>query len=150
MANGTPQSFANHVVLPKTWLQALGVMLLALITAVIGALNAGGPAGTILVGVAVALLALASAYGLFVVRGYATKLQDRIIRTEMRLRLAAVLPEDLRNRITDLTLRQLIALRFAADEELPDLVRKVLADNLQEATAVKRLVKNWQGDYVRV
>jgi len=39
---------------------------------------------------------------------------------------------------------------FAGDEELPELARKVLADNIQDRKAIKKMIRNWQGDYVRV
>jgi hypothetical protein len=40
-------------------------------------------------------------------------------------------------------------MRFASDEEMPELARKVLADNLTDRKAIKKLVKNWQADYLR-
>jgi hypothetical protein len=67
----------------------------------------------------------------------------------MRHRLKDALPSDLRSRINDLTPEQLIALRFASDEEIPALVRDVLAGNLATQKAIKQQVKNWQGDYLR-
>jgi uncharacterized protein DUF6526 len=94
--------------------------------------------------VAAALLTLA-----FLARVMAITVQDRVIRLEMRHRLKEALPFDLHNRINDLTPRQLIALRFASDEELPALVREVLAGNLVTPKAIKERVKNWQGDFLR-
>ena len=75
--------------------------------------------------VAVALLLLA-----FTARMFALTVQDRVIRLEMRLRLQQALPADLRPRIPEFTVGQLVALRFASDEELPDLARKVLDEKL--------------------
>ncbi len=83
-------------------------------------------------------------------RQFALTVQDRMIRLEMRLRLAKVLPADLAQRIGELTVSQLIGLRFAGDEEIPDLVRKVLTEGIGDRTAIKRMVRNWQGDYLRV
>ncbi|MBI4487055.1 MAG: hypothetical protein HY655_13685 [Acidobacteria bacterium] len=85
----------------------------------------------------------------FVARGQAISVQDRVIRIEMRLRLQRLLPPDLQPRINDLTTRQLVALRFASDEELPDLVREVLAGNLPSQKSIKMRVKNWQADWLR-
>ena len=75
--------------------------------------------------------------------------QDRVIRLEMRHRLKDTLPLDLHGRINDLTPKQLIALRFAGNDEMPTLVREVLAGTLTTQKAIKERVKNWQGDYLR-
>jgi hypothetical protein len=96
-----------------------------------------------------ALLATGTLVLLFVARLMALTVQDRVIRLEMRLRLAQLLPNDLRPRLHELTPRQLVALRFASDEELPDLVRTVLTDNIRDSRAIKKMIRNWQGDYLR-
>ena len=82
-------------------------------------------------------------------RTMALTVQDRLIRLEMRLRLQQCLPADLRGRIDELTPRQLVALRFASDAELPELVREVLAGKLATSRDIKLRVKNWQGDWLR-
>jgi hypothetical protein len=86
----------------------------------------------------------------FFARAFALGAQDRVIRLEMRLRLAGLLPPDTRARIPDLTIGQLVALRFASDAELPTLVASVLKDNIQDRKAIKRMIKDWQPDYARV
>jgi hypothetical protein len=75
--------------------------------------------------------------------------QNRVIRLEMRLRLAQVLPADLRSRVNALTATQLVALRFAGDEELPGLVRDVLEGRLTKSNDIKQRVKDWQADWLR-
>ena len=77
------------------------------------------------------------------------KLQDRLIRLEERLRVASVLPSNQLAHINELTTRQLIALRFASDEELPALVHKTLTQNL-EPKAIKQNITNWRADNHRV
>jgi hypothetical protein len=84
-----------------------------------------------------------------VARGGALAAQDRIIRLEERLRLTALLPAEDRAHIDELSIKQLIALRFASDAELPALVRKTLTQNL-EPKAIKQSIINWRGDYDRV
>ena len=94
--------------------------------------------------VAVCLVLLA-----FVARTFALRVQDRVIRLEMRLRLRELLPADIGPRINEFTVGQLIALRFASDAELPALARKVLNEKLKDQKAIKMLIKDWQGDYLR-
>jgi hypothetical protein len=79
----------------------------------------------------------------------ATTVQDRVIRLEMRLRLRGLLPPDLQPRINDLTHRQLVAMRFASDAELADLVRDVLDGKLQTSKDIKGRIKSWQADWLR-
>jgi hypothetical protein len=86
----------------------------------------------------------------FKARLYALAVQDSLIRLEERLRYGRVLPEELRWRADDeLTVDQFVALRFASDEELPQLLRKVLDEKLTERKAIKALIKNWRPDYQR-
>ncbi|HEY4708720.1 MAG TPA: DUF6526 family protein [Candidatus Acidoferrales bacterium] len=94
--------------------------------------------------VALALLVLA-----FSARIMALTVQDRVIRLEMRMRMQQVLPADLRPRIGEFTVGQLVSLRFASDAELPDLSRKVLQENLTDRKAIKQLVRDWQPDFLR-
>jgi Family of unknown function (DUF6526) len=89
----------------------------------------------------------------FVVAGIAREgaltVQDRIIRLEERLRLQALVPAEDRAHIDELSIKQLIALRFASDDELPALFRKTLTQNL-EPKAIKESIVNWRSDYKRV
>jgi Family of unknown function (DUF6526) len=83
------------------------------------------------------------------VRGQILRVQDRLIRLEMRLRLRELLPADVAARAADLSIKQLVALRFASDAELPELVRDVVAGKLVEPKAIKLQVKEWQADHLR-
>lgn len=82
-------------------------------------------------------------------RFQAVTVQDRLIRLEMRLRLRGLLPPDLQPSINDLTHRQMVALRFASDAEMADLVREVLAGKLTTGKEIKMRVKSWQPDWLR-
>ena len=73
-----------------------------------------------------------------------------MIRLEERLRLGRLLPEALKPRIAELSRGQLVALRFASDEELAELTRAVLEENLTDGKAIKQRVKHWRADYLRV
>jgi hypothetical protein len=83
-------------------------------------------------------------------RTYGLRNQDRIIRLEERLRLATLLPPDLRGRINELHMGDLLALRFCSDEEVPEVTRRVLAGELKGRDAIKQAVKNWRPDYHRL
>jgi hypothetical protein len=95
------------------------------------------------------LMALALILGFLSARRFALSVQDRVIRLEERLRYQRLLPADLKPRIDEFTVAQLVSLRFASDSELPALARKVLDEKLQERKAIKHLVKNWKPDYLR-
>jgi hypothetical protein len=81
-------------------------------------------------------------------RVFALKVQDRVIRLEMHLRVLQLVP-DLAPRFGEFTLNQLCSLRFASDKELPELARKVLADKLDDRKAIKQMVREWQADHLR-
>jgi hypothetical protein len=97
-----------------------------------------------------AVMALALAALAVIVRFYATKNQDRIIRVEETVRLWRVLPPEMRPRIADLSTGQLIAIRFASDEEVPELIRSVLAGEVRGRQSIKKRIRNWRADTQRV
>lgn len=96
----------------------------------------------VLFSIALVLLGLA-------MRFMAVRVQDRVIRLEERMRLGALLPEDLRGRVSELTTGQLVALRFAPDEEVSDLARRCFAGELTKGGEIKKEIKNWRADYLR-
>ena len=95
--------------------------------------------------VAVALAALP-----FAARGMAVKAQDRIIRLEERQRLSSLLPAEDHAKINELTPSQLVALRFASDEEAPDLAKRTMTGEFKSQNDIKKAVKNWRADVHRV
>ena len=97
----------------------------------------------VLLSIALILLALAS-------RLQALKAQDRVIRLEERLRYGAVLSSEIAARASELPVGQIIALRFASDEELTDLVTQVLDGRLNTSKEIKMAVKKWRADNHRV
>ncbi len=78
------------------------------------------------------------------------KAQDRIIRLEESLRYYQLLPEELAARAATLTRAQTVALRFASDEELEGLVREVVEGRLTKPDEIKRAIKVWRPDTLRV
>jgi len=83
------------------------------------------------------------------VRVYALKVQDRLIRLEETLRMERLLPDDLKGRIEELTVKQMVALRFAADAELAHRVREALDEQL-DGEAIKKRIEIWRPDTFRV
>jgi hypothetical protein len=96
------------------------------------------------------LVAIALATGMSWLRFMPLRAQDRIIRLEERARLERVLPTDMRGRIGELTPSQLIAIRFAEDEEVADLTRRTLNGELKTPGEIKRAIRNWRSDHLRV
>ena len=83
-------------------------------------------------------------------RTMALTAQNRVIRLEERLRLATLMPENQRAGINDLTAGQLIGLRFASDEEAPELAARCATGELKGSGDVKRAIRNWRADHLRV
>jgi len=139
------QNFENHArTVPMFHLFVLPVLFLNFISSVVHVFRAPTywTAVSLLVSIALVLLALTA-------RMFALTVQDRVIRLEMRLRLQQLLPQELKARIPEFTLAQLVSLRFASDAELPELARKVLDEKLNDRKAIKKLIRNWQPDYLR-
>ncbi len=82
-------------------------------------------------------------------RLYALKLQNRMILNEMRIRYFHLTGNPFYEKENLLKLGQIIALRFASDEELQDLIEKSIEKGLSPKE-IKLKIKNWKGDYRRV
>jgi len=80
---------------------------------------------------------------------YALMNQDRIVRLEMRLRYYILTKKRLEEVEHKLSLGQILALRFASDAELPDLVQQAI-DKKLSPDQIKQAIKNWEPDYMRV
>ena len=150
MAEKQIQNFENHAVFPRTLFYAVLPIFIGVILSIIGLFYVKSVAGLCLIGSGAVLTGLATIFGLGVARGYATGLQDRIIRIEMRQRLKDILPQDMHDDIPRLTIKQLVGLRFASDEELPELTRWTLDESIVDVKAIKRKVKNWRADSDRI
>jgi len=140
-----PQTYANHRRFdPLFHFVLLPFFLVTAVAAIrhlykVPSLN---NAWVMLVAIALVLLTL-------LVRGYALKVQDRLIRLEEQLRMERLLPADLNTRIPELTVRQCVGLRFASDGELADRVREALAEGLNDE-GIKKRIQTWRPDTFRV
>ncbi|MGH9366772.1 MAG: DUF6526 family protein [Thermoanaerobaculia bacterium] len=145
MAQDAPQNYRNHRrFVPLYHFVLFGVLVVNLLWSVVRAVRAFSLESVWGIVMALALLVI-----FFYMRIFALTAQDRVIRLEMRLRLKDILPADLRGRIGELKPGQLIALRFASDAELPELVREVLTNDIRDRDAIKRKVRDWQPDHLR-
>lgn len=82
-------------------------------------------------------------------RLYALKLQNRIILNEMRNRYFHLTGKTFEEKEQNLKLGQIIALRFAPDNEVLGLMDRAIAEKLT-SKEIKQQIKNWKGDYIRV
>src|SRR5215471_9111558 len=123
----TTQNFANHVKYDPAFhfflIPVMGVTIVSAIVHLIRHFSLGS--------FWLLVLAIAGLVAIGRTRFYALRVQDRVIRLEERLRLMSVLPEPLRARISELTDKQFIGLRFAPDSELSGLVKRALDENLK-------------------
>src|SRR4030095_4789995 len=120
-------SFESHTHVPRLTAFGYGFVLIALIALTLRWLQIGGrvsfAAGLLaIIGAEVVLLAIS--------RVYTTRLQDRIIRLEMRVRAASVLTPEQQRLLEQLTVKQVVALRFASDAELGALLERTARERL--------------------
>ena len=144
--SATPQTYANHTRWhPPFHYFIVPVMLINFIWSVVELImTPSWNAGRWTV-VSWALLMLT-----IFVRVNPLRAQDRTIRLEEQLRFQRVLSPALSQQISAISRGQLIALRFAPDEELEELVGAVLAGKLTKPGEIKRAIKNWRADTFRV
>ena len=145
MAQPARQSYANHFrFVPPFHFVLSAILLVNFVWCVYRAIVAfSWP--TLLA----ALMGVAFLLMFFYMRSFPATVQDRLIRLEMRLRLERALPAELKARVLELTVPQLIALRFASDAELPGLVRDVLDQKLTRQKDIKMKIRDWQADHLR-
>jgi hypothetical protein len=138
------QNFANHRHNSPIFLVAAISVVTALVMLGMAAFGLGRLHLTTTLGlliVAIICLCLMS-------RQYITTLQDRVIKLEMRYRTDKFLSDDQRKTLWGLTKRQILALRFASDAEMPALIDRAAKENLT-GTDIKKSVKDWQADFDR-
>lgn len=137
------QSYENHAHRPV--LTVVGFMFVAFATAQFALLWRVLGSSTSL-----GLLALCAAVMVLlqISRRYTTRLQDRIIKLEMRVRTASLLTPEQQRLLDQLNNKQIAALRFACDAELPALLERAVRDKLPPK-GIKRAVKTWVPDWDR-
>jgi len=146
------QNFSNHAKIVPAFHYFVGpVLMINVVTHCIALFKSfSAPPGFILLSFLAVLSSIAVLMLAFLGRLFALGVQDRVIRLEERMRYERLLPEDLKPRIGEFTINQLVSLRFASDAELPTLARKVLDGKMIERKAIKQMVQNWRADYQRI
>ena len=141
------QNLKNHSQLVPGYHYVLFTMLLVILVLSIVNLVSTISAGTSLIP---ALMFLLSAVCLFLIafflRSFALKAQDRAIRAEENLRHFALTGKLLDS---SLKVQQIVALRFASDDEFVALAARAAKENLSNKD-IKAAIKTWRGDYYRV
>lgn len=144
-AQPPPQSFENHrKIVPGYHFVTFGLLCVQLLWSLWMLWKYPLVGSLVGLGTSVAMLLL-----FFHARAMALTVQDRVIRLEERMRLERVLEPPLRARIGELSAKQLVAIRFAPDEELPELVAKVLDGKIEDQDAIKRMIRAWRADHLR-
>jgi hypothetical protein len=95
------------------------------------------------------LAAIWAIVAVFLIRTYALKVQDRVIRLEEQVRLKGLAPAALQGRIGEITEDQLVGLRFASDGEVAGLAQKAL-EGKWTRKQIKEAIQVWRPDYWRV
>jgi len=146
MAEKVPQTHANHVRMhPPFHFFLLPAALVLLILTIVNVVRHSD----LLESWILLLIGLMTPIAILLIRVNPLRAQDRVIRLEERLRLAALLNEPLKSRIGELTEPQLVALRFASDAEVAALMEKALKEQMKSAD-IKKAVVSWRADLFRV
>ena len=137
------QSYARHGHHPVPTYVAGAFTLLALILV----------SGTLLFGwatlpLAVLSLVIGVAALVSISRAYIVRLQDRIILLEMKVRGTSLLTPEQQMKLASLRPKQVVALRFASDAELPELLDRTAGESLTP-DQIKQAIKTWRPDYLR-
>lgn len=141
----TAQSYDNHPHQPTLTIVATVFVLVAIAAFALRWFGIGGRAA---MAAGLGSLILCNLVLITISRVYTTKLQDRIIRLEMRVRAGGCLTPEQQRTLAGVTIKQMAALRFASDAELPALLERAARERLSPDD-IKRAVKDWQADLDR-
>jgi hypothetical protein len=142
-----PQNFKNHSRFVKGYHIVLTLVILAiLVMAIINLVEKIQDGKGIGEGIFFVLIAIAFILSFWFLRQFPLKAQDRAIRAEENLRHFALTGKLLDKR---LTIGQIIALRFAPDDELPSLAKEAAEKGLDNKS-IKQAIVNWKEDNHRV
>jgi hypothetical protein len=141
------QNFQNHRrIVPLFHLGTSLLVVVALIGSIINFYHALKYSASLYVAVLLCLLGMIAILFFWFIRSFALRAQDRAIRAEENLRHYALTGKLLN---AGLQTSQIVALRFASDEEFVLLAEKAAAEKMNN-NDIKKAIKNWKADYHRV
>lgn len=143
---GSTQSFETH----RRWLAPWHFFVMPVMLANVFVVAKRALAGPTFATGWDVVVAIALLVGLVLARYMPLVAQNRVIRLEERTRLGRLLPPEMRGKEDGLTAGQYIALRFAPDEEVPELIRRIHSGELKTSGDIKRAIRNWRADHMRV
>ena len=147
MTDQQHQSYATHrQIVPLFHGVLFGLLVLTLIGSAVNLYESLGNSARLYSASLILVLTFATIMLFFFSRVFALKAQDRAIRAEEALRHYILTAKRLDPR---LTVRQIVGLRFASDDEFAALAARAAADNLSE-DEIKKAVKTWRPDTYRV
>lgn len=145
MSGHEPQSAAHHTrIVPGYHYVLFAILTINLILRVIWAIRSPSFPNLWAIVMAVAFFLIG-----WYLRVFPLAVQDRVIRMEERQRLGRLLPPEVRPRLGEFTRQQLVGLRFASDEELPELATRVLNEGIRDKKAIKGMIQQWRADHLR-
>lgn len=141
-----PQSYANHARVVIGFHVALfTILLLTTAGSIVGLFHALDNPGRLYHASLLAAMSVSALMMFWYMRAFPLRAQDRAIRAEENFRHFVLAGQRLDTR---LTMRQIIALRFASDEEFVALAARAAAEGLAPDT-IKQQIKTWRPDYHR-
>lgn len=141
------QNYSNHArLVPGYHFVLAPVLLLTCIGSLVNLWKSLGDHQRLYSASLIAVLSFCAFFIAGYARIFALKAQDRAIRAEENLRHFVLTGKPLDPR---LGVKQIVALRFASDEEFVDLARRAAEEHMAP-DAIKRAVKNWRADHYRV
>jgi hypothetical protein len=141
------QSYANHRrFVPLFHFVLFGMLVLSLIGSCVNLYHSLGDHQRLYSASLITVILVSMILLFYFCRAFALKAQDRAIRAEENLRHYV-----LTGRLMDskLTVRQIIGLRFASDDEYVALAERAAKEGLSE-NDIKKAVQNWRADDYRV
>ena len=142
----TTQNYSNHVrLVPGFHFVLAGILFFTLVGSLVNLYKSWGDHERLYNAALIVVLVVCCGFLFNYCRVFPLKAQDRAIRAEENLRHFVLTGKLLDPR---LEVKQIVALRFAPDDEFPGLAQKAADTNMQP-TDIKRSIKNWKADEYR-